>query len=597
MDPSILSALTRSGNLVLSSNRSLLSDFSGAGGWGSRQPTGHLIFYGPHGRRILATDPEGEPLHECEWSTGTDGSVTLVRARLHLDWGQWVGLKPGGLFNRTTLDLSKKSGWERLQADDLRRMAAQAIGVPLEEVRFFYGDDDLTIDPRGRATIRHRKDAFYVLEDGTFHQTRFMACLGAMHWARIDFLPVVELFQSLLPGTGSAAFELIRGLYDDQTWGLPQPLALRYRGIPPYPSEAAFRLFSAFFAPQIPGGGDPLPVFMDVRRAHEVTWLPAPDPPRRYFDRSRKLCVTIKGETVQKVTVGDDQTGLPFVSLGRTGFAPCDRSLRVSNGLLVMKDGETRMEIPVNPAWLLPSGMLREAQPNQAPSYPIDWRALFGGTPPKVSPAEAFAAVPLYPEDGTEIEEASTQPFVADYLQDTVEQQAELAACLARAGLVLINGFDVSLSACLLPDRPRDYTVLYHRAAFAQKQAQGLWNQLAQRRRLDWAKRITLLPAEASRQEAYARQYDLIYEWIPFGSFGQAAKLEEIIRAVAGALKPGGLAFVTGPRTLERTLQAYRLRIIQIDSVETLPSFRMHRTILPNARLKPGLSLFQVAKA
>ena len=51
-----------------------------------------------------------------------------------------------------------------------------------------------------------------------------MSCMGAMHWARIDFLPVVELFQSLLPGTGSAAFELIRGLYDDQNPKEPVPL-------------------------------------------------------------------------------------------------------------------------------------------------------------------------------------------------------------------------------------------------------------------------------------------------------------------------------------------------------------------------------------
>ena len=74
-----------------------------------------------------------------------------------------------------------------------------------------------------------------------------MACMGAMHWDRIDFLPVVELFQSLLPGTGSAVFELIRGLYDDQNVPLQTPLALRYRGIPTYPSEAAFRLFQPLF--------------------------------------------------------------------------------------------------------------------------------------------------------------------------------------------------------------------------------------------------------------------------------------------------------------------------------------------------------------
>ncbi len=136
-----------------------------------------------------------------------------------------------------------------------------------------------------------------------------MACMGAMHWERIDFLPVVELFQSLLPGTGSAAFELIRGLYDDQNETAPRPL--RYRGIPTYPSEAAYKLFGAFFTPRAPEGGDPFVLFMDPPRSHEVTWLPAAEPPRRHFDADRRLCVTIQGPIVQKVTLADDPAGLP----------------------------------------------------------------------------------------------------------------------------------------------------------------------------------------------------------------------------------------------------------------------------------------------
>ena len=70
----------------------------------------------------------------------------------------------------------------------------------------------------------------YVLEDGDFEQARFMSCMGAMNWPAIDFLPVVELFQSLLPGTGSAVFELIRGLYDDQNEGKPAPTTLTISG-------------------------------------------------------------------------------------------------------------------------------------------------------------------------------------------------------------------------------------------------------------------------------------------------------------------------------------------------------------------------------
>ncbi|MBI4401724.1 MAG: hypothetical protein HY581_08845, partial [Nitrospirae bacterium] len=506
--------------------------------------------------------------------------------------GQWVGIKPGGMINSTTLDLSQKPGWERLRPDDLRRMAAQAMGVPLEEVRFFYGDDDLVIDPRGRATIRHKKDVFFVLEDGTFERARFMACMGAMHWARIDFLPVVELFQSLLPGTGSAAFELIRGLYDDQNEAHPhsQKLALRYRGIPTYPSEAAFRLFSGFFVPHAPSGGDPFPIFMDTPRSHEVTWLPAPDPPRRYFDRAHNLCVTVKGEIVQKVTVADDPTGLPYANAARSGFAPCERSAGVERGMLVLKDREQRTEIPVSPSW----GVIRDSPQETLPSYPVGWRALFGGPPPQVTPAQAFSSVLLYPEDDAEIEEAPTQPFVADYLQDTVEQRPDLATHLARAEQALIHNFDAALTACISLDRPRDYTILYSRPEFAQKHAQALWNQLAQARHLDWAKRIRLLPAEGYRKPAYDQQYDLIYEWMPFSHFGQATRLEEIARTIAGALRSGSLAFMVGPQALSQSLQAQRLRILQMEPVETLPTFRMHQTILPQARVKPGLLLYVV---
>ncbi|MEW6543646.1 MAG: hypothetical protein AB1411_08545 [Nitrospirota bacterium] len=567
-----------------------LRDPSAAGGRVVRLPSGHLVLYGAHGRRILATDPDGHPLHECEWRTAPDGTAALARARIRLDWDQWVGIKPEGLVNATALDLSRKPGWQKLTADDLRQMAAQALQVPIGEVRFFYGDDDLVIDRRGQATIRHRKDAFYVLDDGTFERARFMACMGAMHWARIDFLPVVELFQSLLPGTGSATFELIRGLYDDQN--RDEPLPLRYRGIPTYPSEAAFRLFSAFFTPQGPGGSDPFPVFMDVPRSHEVTWLPVPDQPRRYFDEPHRLCLTVKGGLVQKVTVADDPTGLPYVAAGPHGFAPCDRSVHVAQGKLVLKEGERSSEIPISPIW----GNLHETL---APKERGEgsWRALFGGPPPAVTPSEAYSAVLLYPDDDREIDEAGSQPFVADYLEDLVEQRPELAGKVAQASRILIDGFDAALDACIRLDRPRDYTVLYRHPALAQKQAQNLWNKLAQAQRLDRTRRITFLPAESSSRRTYEQQHDLIYQWGSFARFDQQAKLTETVGAIAAALKPGGFAFAVGPTMLAPLMRARGLRVLRSEPVESLPTFRMHRTILPQARLKPGLTLFHLTKS
>src|SRR5215467_4914764 len=247
-------ALTTPGHLCFPTNLLFAQDLEQAGGRVVRQATGHLVFYRSDGRRFLATDPEGNPLHECEWGIDPTGQAILLRARIRLDWGQWVGLKPAGLVNETSLNLASKPGWQGLTADDLRAMAAQALRVPLEEVQFFYRDEDLLVGPTGKAMICQRKDAFYVLQDGDFERAKFMSCMGAMHWPSIDFLPVVELFKSLLPGTGSAAFELIRGLYDDQNEGKASPLRLRYRGIPTYPSEAAFRLFSNFFTAQVPPG-------------------------------------------------------------------------------------------------------------------------------------------------------------------------------------------------------------------------------------------------------------------------------------------------------------------------------------------------------
>src|SRR5215210_1899607 len=133
-------ALINSGHLRFSSNFAFAKDLEGTGGRVVRQSTGHLIFYRPDGHRFLATDPAGNPLHECEWGTDASGDLVLQRARVRLDWGQWVGLKAAGLVNETTLNLTGKPGWQRFAADDLRVIAAQALRVPLEDVRLFYRD-------------------------------------------------------------------------------------------------------------------------------------------------------------------------------------------------------------------------------------------------------------------------------------------------------------------------------------------------------------------------------------------------------------------------------------------------------------------------
>ena len=80
------------------------------GGRAVELPTGHHVFYGKHGQRILMADPDGNPLHECLWGEQSSGIPVLVSARIRLDWGQWVGIKPAALVNTISLDLSKRSG-------------------------------------------------------------------------------------------------------------------------------------------------------------------------------------------------------------------------------------------------------------------------------------------------------------------------------------------------------------------------------------------------------------------------------------------------------------------------------------------------------
>lgn len=576
-------------HLHFPSNFSLAQNLEQAGGRVVRRATGHLVFYRPDGRRFLATDPTGSPLHECEWEQDIVGQGRLLRARVRLDWGQWIGVKPAGLVNETSLNLASKPGWQRLNAEDLRQMAAQAMRVPLEEVRFLYGDEDLVIDARGQATIRHKKDAFYVLEEGDIDRARFMSCMGGMHWDRIDFLPVVELFKSLLPGTGSAAFELIRGLYDDQNEGQPAPRPLRYRGIPTYPSEAAFRLFSSFFTPHTPTGGAPFTLFMDQARSHEVTWLPAQHPPLRYFDEAQRACLTVQGGVLQKVTIADDPTGLPYVNPKGRHVVPCDRSCFITEKRVVLRDRKQE-------AALLPNQQLGQlaVHADRGAMSPMDWRSVFVQGMPTVRPADAFSAVLLYPDDDHPIGELAAQPFVADYLQDLAEQDREIGAILSRAERILIDNGDAVIATCIPFDRPRDYTVYVRHAAFAQKQAQQLWTVSAGLQRWDWLQRIRFFPAESLPPDTLRQRYDLIYCWVPSVSYDQFIRLMDQVKAVRHGLQHSGHAFIVGPAQLAEHLIREGLLLTWQERVENLPTFRMHRSILPHARLRADLTLFHV---
>jgi hypothetical protein len=496
--------------------------------------------------------------------------------------------------NETRLNLALRPNWQRITPDDLRALAAGALRVPTEEVRWFYRDEDFAIDPTGMATIRQRKDALYVLDGGGFETVRFMACMGAMHWDQIDFLPVVELFKSLLPGTGSAVFELIRGLYDDQNKERSVSRALRYRGIPTYPSEAAFRLFSGFFTPQPVGAEDPFTAFMNPATSHLVEWLPTQHPPVRYLDESRGVCVTVKNGIVQKATYAEDSAGLPYLSSIGRSVLPLDRSLRVEGHSLILKDRETELTLPLPPDLLV-----RPSQPDECSVSPVDWRTVLAQGVLKISPAEAFEAVPLFPEDDREIGELAAQSFVADYLDDLGEQDREIGSLRSRAERVLIANGDAVIATCVLFDRPRDYTVHVRYVAYAQRQAQQLWTQCAEVHRWDWLQRIRMEAADTCEASLESREvYDLIYQWLPYDSFDSSITMRTIVTRLSQMLRRGGAAFVVGPVRLGELLtqEPSRLLVHWDESVASLPTFLTHKTILPKARVKTGLTLFHVRR-
>jgi len=591
VDPALV-AIRTPGHIQFPANQVFLDGVEQACGQVVRQLTGHLVFYRADGKRVLATDPTGHPLHECEWGEDAQGKPILLRARIRLDWGAWVGIKPAGLVNETRLNLATRPGWQRLTSDDLRGMAAQALQVPMEEVRWFYRDEDLSIDKVGIARIRHRKDAFYFLDNADFSDGRFMSCMGAMNWANIDFLPVVELFKSLLPGTGSAAFELIRGLYDDQHQAGSAPTPLRYRGIPTYPSEAAFRLFSSYFIPRAEGHRDVHTLFMDQARSREVLWLPAPSSPLRYFDATHGCCLTFKGDLLQKATLADDPAGLPYMSQGTNKVNPCDRLTAVAGGCVILRDrhqeSHVRMALPEN---------YREPPVAKMTVSPVDWRSLFVPALPSIHPRDAYGAVLFYPEHDAEISETSAQPFVADYIQDSAQQDREIGKMLAEARRVLIINGDAVIATCVSFDRPRNYTAWVSVPALAQKQAQQLWTICAGLKRWDWLAGIKLwVDGKDKTDRPSSEIHDLAYCWIPYAVGRNPVLLAAAVAEFAGALRTGGGAFVTGPDGLEACWHSWGFRLAWQETVETLPTFRMHRSVLPHAKLKPGLTVYQVIK-
>ncbi len=563
-----------------------------AGGRVVELPSGHHVFYGQHGQRILMADPSGAPLHECLWEEHPTGLPKMVSARIRLDWGQWVGIKPGGLVNTISLDLAKRPGWEHLTRDDLREMAARAMNADVATIRFFYRDEDLKLAGDGQATIRQVKDAFYVLQDGSFQEARFMSCMSRMEWGRIDYLPVVELFLSLLPGTGSATFELIRGLYDDQQ--TRTPTLLRYRGIPAYPSIGAFHLFSAFFTPSVPSGEVPQELFLDVNRSHEVEWQPSREYPVRHIDDKQRLSVTVHHHTIQKVTRWDDSTGLAYVPTTPSGEAKADgRGAQILGQELHLYDGNEQHVVNVRESWQLSTPALWRNW--KAPS--TSWRECFPQGPPVLAPSQAFSAVLLYPDNSKIIGEKESQPFIFDYLDDFLEEQTELRQFREMADQVFLARCEASLGACLKYERPQWYTVWYEWPEFAQKYAQHIWNTLNRKKKLSWLPHFQFFTVSQQVITHTSSPFDWMNVWIPFSFYDDHQELRQWSWFLGNHLVPGGIGCVAGPEGMGHLFQEHGLSVIHAEHGESLPTFKIHQAILQAGRLHPELMVWIIQQS
>ena len=556
-------------------------------------PTGHIVFYNDKGRRFLYTDPEGHPLHEALWAHDDNtGETQLAQARVQLDSRQWVGIKPRAKTFQTQIDISSHDGWEKISLDALREKAAEAWRVPFSEVKYFYDDEHMVHQGDGKFNIQLTKDGLYALHEGSFDKSIFISFMFQVNWARLDLIPVVELFQSTLPGTGGAVFEFIWGIYNDQSREEELP-PLRYRGLPTYPSKEAFNIFSAFFEPQGPEGKDIKKIFMDPMTSHEITWTPQKHAPARYFSDSHKIVITAQDGYLYKVTVYDDPITFPFINCGGVKKPPIEREVTVGTQTFSLVEGELGREIPFDPIWRLRP----QTDPTKMqPKSPFTWKWFFNGEPPAVDPVKAQYTVPFYPEGAADIDESSLQPMVLDQMFHYMEMVPAMPHRLEKINKVLIHTFDTVLAGCIDCTQEREYTVLYSDPEFAQKNAQLLWNYAASRDQLKNLEKVSFLPEKDHIADAYSSKYGLIFKWLPFMYHQDREACENMLKTLSGALLPGGFLYLIGPRPLEGLFEHYGLDKLYNDPVYNMPFFRQHLKMCPENQVDPELCVFLLEK-
>ena len=554
-------------------------------------PTGHMAFYNDEGRRFLGTDPGGHPLHEAKWSEDpSTGKTCLELARMQLDSLQWVGIRPRSRTFQSQIDIKGQPGWENMTLDFLREKASEVWRVPVSEVNYFYNENNLIPLGDGKYNVKLTKDSLYALPDGTFEGRKiFLSFMFQVNWARLDIIPVVELFQSTIPGSGGAVFEFIWGIYEDQS--REEALdTLRYRGLPTYPSIAAYNIFASFFIPRAPEGKeDILKVFMDTNRSHEVTWSPQPNPPWRYFNDGLKLCLTIHNGHIYKVTCYDETNPIPYVNRSIGGNPSCQREIQVAVNSFTLIDGKEEKVIPFYVDWnVSPQTDL----PAKIPEHSFNWKWFFNGFPPKVDNIKSIYTVPFYPEGESEIDESALQPLALDQIIYYMEMAPGMPAKLEKVERVLVHTFDMVIAGCVDCSYEREYTILYNDPELAQKNAYQLWDHATKRKQLDNLKKVSFLPEKEHLEEVYNDKYGMIFKWIPIFYFQDRGVCEQILASVVRALLPDGILFLVGPRAIKGLFGHYGLSCSYGDLIMNMPFFRQHLKICPENLINQDITVF-----
>jgi hypothetical protein len=185
---------------------------------------------------------------------------------------------------------------------------------------------------------------------------------------------------------------------------------------------------------------------------------------------------------------------------------------------------------------------------------------------------------------------------VFDYCDDFLEEHPEILERRGEAERILCVHCEAALGSCLKWNQSQDYTIWYFWPEFAQKHAQQIWNTLNNANRLAWVRNIRFLKFTEQLLTGQQELFDFVYVWIPFSDYSHPIRPDQLVEWLATHLSPGGFSCVAGPTRLGEIFQHHKLHVIHTEQGASLPTVRIHHTILPYGWLNPELTVWIVHK-